>query len=74
MGAKELDEGTRAAERAEMRIRLKARIARLLEVRARTARRLAAAGRGRPGTVRPSPAAAHNAGSPPGPPPRVSVR
>ena len=37
MAGKELDEWTRAAERAEMRIRLKARIARLLEARARTA-------------------------------------
>ena len=36
MAAKDLDEWTRAAERAEMRIRLKERIARLLE--ARTAR------------------------------------
>ena len=40
MGAKELDEWTRAAERAEMQIRLQARIAWLLEARARTARRL----------------------------------
>ena len=53
MAGKELDEGTRAAERAEMRIRLQARIARLLEVRARTARRFAAAGSERQGTGRP---------------------
>ena len=73
MAAKELDEGTRAAEQAEMRIRLKARIARLLEVRERTARRLAAAGSGRPGTGLHSQAEARHAGSPPGPPPRDSV-
>ena len=65
MGAKEIDEWTRAAERAEMRIRLQAR--------ARTARRLAAAGSGRQGTVRPSQAEARNAGSPPGPTPRDYV-
>ena len=35
MAGKELDEWTRAAERAEMRLRLKARIARLLEARER---------------------------------------
>ena len=69
MAAKELDEWTRAAERAEMRTRLKARIARLLEARAWPARRFEAAGRGRQGTVRQSQAAARNAGSPPGPPP-----
>ena len=73
MAAKELDEGTRAAERAEMQIRLKARIAWLLEVRARTARRLEAAGSGRQGTVRPSQAEARNAGSLPGPTPRDCV-
>ena len=70
MAGKELDAGTRAAERAEMQIRLQARIVRLLEVRARTARRLAAAGSERSGTVLPRQAAARNAGSPPGPPPR----
>ena len=58
MAAKDLDEWTRAAERAEMRIRLKERIARLLEARARTARRLEAAGSGRQGTVRHSQAEA----------------
>ena len=74
MAAKELDEWTRAAERAEMRIRLQARIARLLEARARSARRLEAAGSGRQGTVRQSQAEARNAGSPPGPTPRDCVR
>ena len=54
MAAKELDEWTRAAERAEMRIRLKARIARLLE----------AAGRGRKGTVLHSQAEARQRGFP----------
>ena len=73
MGAKEIDEWTRAAERAKIRIRLQARIARLLEARARPARRLEAAGSGRQGTVRQSQAAARNAGSPPGPPPREYV-
>ena len=68
MAGKELDAETRAAERAEMRLRLQARIARLLEVRARTARRFAAAGSERPGTGRPRQAAARNAGSLPGPP------
>ena len=63
MAANELDEWTWAAERAEMRIRLQARIARLLE----------AAGRGRPGTVRQSQAEARHAGFPPGPPPRDCV-
>ena len=37
MAAKELDEWTQAAERAEMRIRLQARIWRLLEARERRA-------------------------------------
>ena len=74
MGAKELDEWTRSAERAEMRIRLQARIARLLEVRARTAQRLAAAGSGRPGSGLQSQAAARHAGSLPGPTPRDYVR
>ena len=73
MGAKELAEWTRAAERAEIRIRLQARIARLLEARARPARRLEAAGSGREGTVRHSQAAARNAGSPPGSTPRDCV-
>ena len=73
MAAKELDEWTRAAERAEMRIRLKARIARLLEARERAARRLEAAGSGRKGTVRHSQAKAHTEGSPPGPTPRDYV-
>ena len=67
MAAKELDKWTRAAERAEMQIRLQARIARLLEARARPARRLAAAGSGRPGAVRQSQAEARNTGFPPGP-------
>ena len=57
MGAKDPDEWTRAAERAEMQIRL----------RARTAQRLEAAGSGRQGTVRQSQAEARNAVPPPGP-------
>ena len=73
MAAKELDEWTQAAERAEMRIRLQARIWRLLEARERTARRFEAAGSERPGTVLPRQAAARNAGSPPGSPPRDCV-
>ena len=73
MAAKELDEWTRAAERAEMRIRLKARIARLLEARERPTRRLEAAGSGRPGTGLHSQAEARNEGSLPGPTPRDCV-
>ena len=64
MAAKELDEWTQAAERAEMRIRLQARIWRLLEARERTARRFEAAGSERQGTGRQSQAAARNAGVP----------
>ena len=56
MAGKELDEGTRAAERAEMRIRLQARIARLLEVRARTRAALRGGGQRAAGD-RPPPAA-----------------
>ena len=70
MAAKELDEWTRAAERAEMRIRLKARI---VEARERTVRRFEAAGSGRQGTVRQSQAEARNEGSLPGPTPRDYV-
>ena len=64
MAAKELDEWTRAAERAEMQIRLKARIARLLEARERTARRVAAAGSGRTGSGLHSQAESRHRGSP----------
>ena len=61
MAAKELDERTRLAERAEMQIRLQAL----------PARRFAAAGSERPGTVLPRQAAARNAGPPP---PRSGTR